>query len=36
MALRLIEMVFAEQDGEEVLDLLKEHKVVEQQQIWII
>ena len=33
MALRLIEMVLAEQDGEEVLDLLKEHKVLELRQI---
>ena len=33
MALRLIEMVLAEQDGEEVLDLLKEHKMLEHRQI---
>jgi hypothetical protein len=33
MALRLIEMVLPEQDGEEVLDLLKEHKVLEHRQI---
>jgi hypothetical protein len=33
MALRLIEMVLTEKDGEEVLDLLKEHKVLEYRQI---
>ncbi|MGZ8184134.1 MAG: TIGR00341 family protein [Methylobacter sp.] len=33
MALRLIEMVLAEQDGEAVLNLLKEHKVLEYRQI---
>lgn len=33
MALRLIEMVLREKDGEEVLDLLKEHKVLEHRQI---
>jgi len=33
MALRLIEMVLPEQDGVEVLDLLKEHKVLENRQI---
>ncbi|MFA6920449.1 MAG: TIGR00341 family protein [Gallionella sp.] len=33
MALRLIEMVLPEQDGVEVLDLLKEHKVLEHRQI---
>ena len=33
MALRLIEMVLAEQDGEEILDLLKEHKMLEHRQI---
>ena len=33
MALRLIEMVLPEQDGEEVLELLKEHKMLEHRQI---
>jgi uncharacterized hydrophobic protein (TIGR00341 family) len=33
MALRLIEMVLAEQDGKEVLELLKEHKMLEHRQI---
>ena len=33
MALRLIEMVLAEQDGEEILELLKEHKMLEHRQI---
>jgi uncharacterized hydrophobic protein (TIGR00341 family) len=33
MALRLIEMVLTVQDGEEVLELLKEHKVLEHRQI---
>lgn len=33
MALRLIEMVLREKDGEEVFDLLKEHKVLEHRQI---
>lgn len=33
MALRLIEMVLPEQDGEEVLALLKEHKLLEHRQI---
>lgn len=33
MALRLIEMVVPEQDGEEVLELLKEHKILEHRQI---
>ena len=33
MALRLIEMVLPEQDGEEVLELLKKHKMLEHRQI---
>ncbi|MDP3334369.1 MAG: TIGR00341 family protein [Methylococcaceae bacterium] len=33
MALRLIEMVLPEQDGVEVLELLKEHKILEHRQI---
>jgi uncharacterized hydrophobic protein (TIGR00341 family) len=33
MALRLIEMVLQEKDGAEVLDLLREHKVIEHRQI---
>ena len=33
MALRLIEMVLPGQDGEEVFDLLKDHKVLEHRQI---
>ena len=33
MALRLIEMVLPEQNGEEVLELLKEHKMLEHRQI---
>lgn len=33
MALRLIEMVLPEQDGEEVLELLKEQKILEHRQI---
>lgn len=33
MALRLIEMVLPEKDGEEVLDLLKEYKVLEHRQL---
>ena len=33
MALRLIEMVLTEQDGEEVLELLKEYKMLEHRQI---
>ncbi|BBP00828.1 hypothetical protein SFSGTM_15360 [Sulfuriferula nivalis] len=33
MALRLIEMVLKEKDGEEVRELLKEHKVLEHRQI---
>ena len=33
MALRLIEMVLPEQDGKEVQELLKEHKMLEHRQI---
>jgi len=33
MALRLIEMVLPEKDGEEVLELLKEHKLLEHRQV---
>jgi hypothetical protein len=33
MALRLIEMVLQEKEGAEVLELLKEHKVLEHRQI---
>ena len=33
MSLRLIEMVLPEQDGEEVLELIKEQKMLEQRQI---
>jgi len=33
MALRLIEMVLQEQDGEEVLELLKEREILEHRQI---
>ena len=33
MALRLIEMVLASQDGEDLRDLIKEHEVIEYRQI---
>ena len=33
MALRLIEMVLRENDGEEVRELLKEHKVLDHRQV---
>jgi hypothetical protein len=33
MALRLIEMILTEQDGVEVLELLKNYKVLEHRQV---